>query len=58
MLRTLRTLPMAGLLAASLIGSVRAQNEAPEPANGSESAQHAPDVGDEVVVRGQRMSDI
>ena len=58
MLRTFRKLPMAALLVAALIGAVHAQNRAPEPANASETDQPAPEVGDEVVVRGQRMSDI
>jgi hypothetical protein len=49
MLRTTRTLcKTAGLLAASLITPGYAQDSVPA----------APDVGDEVVVRGQRMSDI
>jgi hypothetical protein len=56
--RTFRKLPMAALLVAALIGAVHAQNRAPEPANASETDQPAPEVGDEVVVRGQRMSDI
>ncbi len=46
MVRTLCTI--VGLLAASLIAPAYAQESAPE----------APDVGDEVVVRGRRMSDI
>lgn len=53
MLRALCT-----ILAVSLIAPANAQPAASEPADRSESAPEAPDVGDEVIVRGQRMSDI
>jgi hypothetical protein len=52
MLRTLCA--TVGLVAACLTAPVQAQ----APAERSSSADEAPDVGDEVVVRGRRMSDI
>ena len=47
-----------GLLAASLISPVHAEQRAAQRGDRSESVPEAPVVGDEVVVRGRRMSEI